>query len=176
MLYSNKCTKYHPNNHENIINDLSKTKHCKIAWSIYYIPHQTCEVLPLFILRMRFLLVILYKRVLNLVAVVPIVSFLYYSLLHFLSCLSVQERTHLVSVVQLYPSCIILCCISFLVFLYKRELILSHQFSIILPVSFFVTFSFLFFCTRENSSCLSISVLSFPFYSLSLHLSILFSK
>lgn len=82
--------------------------------------------------------VVLYKRVLNLVAVVPIVSFLYYSLLHFLSCLSVQKRTHLVTVVQLYPSFIIPYCTSFFVFLYKRELILSQQFSIILPVLFFV--------------------------------------
>lgn len=48
------------------------------------------------------------------------------------------KRTHLVAVVQLYPSCIILFYISFLVVLHKRELILSQQFSIILPVLFFV--------------------------------------
>lgn len=49
-----------------------------------------------------------------------------------------EKRSHLVSVVQLYPSCIILCYISFLVVLHKRELISSQQFSIILPVLFFV--------------------------------------
>lgn len=67
-----------------------------------------------------------------------VVSFLYHSLLHFLSCFSVQERTHLVPLVQYYPSCIILCYIFFLVLLHKRELILSQYFSIILPVLFFV--------------------------------------
>lgn len=37
-----------------------------------------------------------------------VVSFLYYSLLHFLSSCSAQERTHLVSVVQYFPSRFIL--------------------------------------------------------------------